>query len=79
MGAPALLRRWTCAFSPQVSLEKEAAGLAGLLPGGERVSAGVWRSRPRAIPGSPHLGLPRSAWQSHLRPQYYQCPGQEGD
>lgn len=53
MGAPALLRRWTCAFSPQVSLEKEAAGLAGLLPGGERVSAGVWRSRPRAIPGSP--------------------------
>lgn len=42
----------------QVSLEKEDEGLAGLLPGGERVSAGSWGPLP----------LPGSSPQPHLHP-----------
>lgn len=72
------MRRWTCAFSPQVSLEKEAEGLAGLLPGGERVSARVWKSRPRATLGNPDPCLPGSVQQPHLHLRYYKCQGQEG-
>lgn len=40
-------------FSPQVSLKKEDEGVAGLLPGGERVSA-----RSQAAPRHPHAPRP---------------------
>lgn len=52
----------------QVSPEKEDEGLAGLLPGGERVSARGWRA-------PPDFPTPGSSWQ----PPLYLWRGQEGD
>ena len=82
-------RRWegeSGLFCLQVSLEEEGEGLAGLLPGGERVSA---RSRrlprppPRAFEGPPPPTHPGKLLAASLPPvpvaSKISLPGQERD